>query len=267
MNIVSNVFALLGGLATSAFLLNPTAKAADAVMETPAGYGWYVGAFGGYVWGQGNVEVSDTRFNCDPLFCHNFDDVLKGDVGDGWNAGAVLGAHVMDNLRAEVEVSHSQLKTNSKLDVTVFNGTAFERAESGNDSDHLSSTFILGNLWFDIPFNDRISPYVGGGAGIAHVNGDFGASNNNGTAENFSATISARDWAFAYQLGAGLRFGITDKIMIDAGYRFKGIDSVNLGNPKFCGGAPCGVTVQRSKADGNINIFEHVAQIGVTFDF
>jgi opacity protein-like surface antigen len=40
--------------------------------------------------------------------------------------------------------------------------------------------------------------------------------------------IDDADWGFAYQLGAGIGFGITPNITVDVGYRFKAINNLEL---------------------------------------
>ena len=77
----------------------------------------------------------------------------------------------------------------------------------------------------------------------------------------------ADGWHFAYQLGVGVLIGVTDNIGIDLGYRFKAIPNVDLDDPEFCGGHSCYSPVVDFDADDDLDIHEHVAQIGLTIGF
>ena len=69
--------------------------------------------------------------------------------------GGVLGAQVVEHIRAEIEVSHARLDTKTTATETdVFsilgNPVASETFTARNE-DHLSETFILANVWLAAP--------------------------------------------------------------------------------------------------------------------
>jgi len=249
-------FALVGSVTIAGLLFIPSAKAADisASVQEPSAFGWYVGLFGGAKWADGDFEVFDER-HCG---CYTFEDDFKGDLGDGWIFGGVLGAQITENFRAELEVSHARIDTDSDLHITAYEKGLYAWDEHHHDSDDLSETFIMGNLWFDWPMATWLSPYIGGGAGVAKVNGSFGADDG----YDFSLNVDADDWAFAWQLGAGLRFGLSEHFAIDAGYRFKAINNVEL-DESFCD--IC--YVDGHDGDNDFDIHQHVVQVGVTLGF
>jgi opacity protein-like surface antigen len=218
----------------------------------------------GAKWADGDFDAFDHR-ECDWLLCDiDTDDHFQGDLGNGWIIGGVLGAQITENFRAELEVSHARIDTDSDLDVTIHELGQLDEFDHHHDSDDLKETFIMGNLWFDWPIATWLSPYIGGGAGVAKVDGPFGADDD----EDFRLFVDADDWAFAWQVGAGLRFGVSEHFAFDVGYRFKAINNVEL-DAGFCdGGGICGdFDLVDHDEDDDFDIHEHVVQVGVTFGF
>jgi opacity protein-like surface antigen len=290
MRNVTRAIALLGGLALSGLLFTPAAIAADleAVVEEPAGIGWYVSLFGGPKWGDGEVNIKDIRRENDQcqipylpasfVVCEVLDLVivdsheaaLHGEIDNGFLFGGAIGTQLTENLRAEIEVSHARLDTETDVEYYVRHGGGGGTGYSASDEDRLRELFILANFWFGFPISEMFSPYLGGGIGAAHVDAEFGvqpfAVNDTAPPPTFSASLEADSWNFAYQLGAGVLIGLSENIAIDLGYRFKVIPNVDLDDPKFCDGH-CYPGVEDFKADDDFDIHEHVAQIGITIGF
>ena len=118
-----------------------------------------------------------------------------------------------------------------------------------------------------LPDSLVVPPYIGGGAGIAHVNGEFGVHSFGDPANPFSASIDADDRAFAWQIGAGFAVSLSDRVAIDLGYRFKTITDIDLDDPVFCGGNDCDPPVEEFTADDHFGLHAHVAQVGITLGF
>jgi len=62
-----------------------------------------------------------------------------------------------------------------------------------------------------------ISPYVGGGLGVGFVNVDVDSI------EGVGLDASGDETGFAYQLGGGLMWSLTDNVALDLGYRWRGV--------------------------------------------
>jgi opacity protein-like surface antigen len=82
----------------------------------------------------------------------------------------------------------------------------------------MSALLLLANAYVDIGTWHGITPYVGAGIGGARVKWDtvydpYTTETNPG----------ASNWRFAYALMAGASYCLTDKIILDAGYRFSHI--------------------------------------------
>jgi opacity protein-like surface antigen len=153
--------------------------------------GWYAGVFGGASWPQ-NMD---------------FEDLFELDLDRGFTVGGVFGTHLFnDYLRAEVEGSYSRYDIDECIEDTS------KCAVTDGD---VSAFYLLGNLWFDFNLGG-FSPYLGGGIGAARVDVDT------------STFPDDNDWGFAFQAGAGIRFGLTDALQVDVGYRFKDVPDLSI---------------------------------------
>jgi len=218
---------------TAISLGTTTAQAADMDV-TDSNLNYYVSVFGGVAFANSyghTFAPGPSRYRAK----HKTGFIVGGAVGvDGF---------LMENLRTEVELSYFAFKPKSYVSIPPgFVGI--------NPTGHLSSVNILANAWYDIDLNMGITPYLGGGAGIGFVSNKLTVANGAG------AQYGGSDVGFAFQLGTGFKYDITESIDLDVGYRFRGV----LGTkPKSrIAGFPIG------KGD---DIFVHTVQAGVSFKF
>jgi opacity protein-like surface antigen len=96
-------------------------------------------------------------------------------------------------------------------------------------------TFTI-NYQSDFVFSSgqRVTPFLGGGIGIADVDADVAYFPATATAPTFGVTGS--DTAFVLQSNAGVRFDLSDTIAIDARVRYQRIDGVDLERRFIAGG-------------------------------
>lgn len=134
-------------------------------------------------------------------------------------------------VRADVEVDYSRNKVKG-LTVKTLNGSPVTlTAADGDDicdfleADDCSVTgntirasgsrarqlTALANIWVDLPIGDTVVPYVGGGLGVGGYELD-----GEGKA------------AFAWQLGAGVAFKLSDTIALTADYRYRQLGSTEI---------------------------------------
>jgi opacity protein-like surface antigen len=208
------------------------ANAAD-VEPAPDPFDWYITLFGGV----SSVEDFDVTYEVNG----DLDDA-DGDVdGSGFVFGGAIGTHLTENIRVELEASYSE----SDMDSLDFG--------SGADLDAVDGDFefltVLANLWYDVPLSDDIKPYLGGGAGVAIVDGDIDYTNG-------QTAFDSTEVAFAFQVGAGMRWEVSRDFTLDVGYRFKGIDG-----PSFSGS-----DIGASKADADW-MFSHSLIGGISLGF
>jgi opacity protein-like surface antigen len=209
---------LLSGACAASMLLALTqvAQAADIdVAPEPMGLGWYVSIFGGWSMADDEeITAADTLGN-----------VLNAEIelDDGFMAGVALGAHFNEWLRAEVEVSGHwhDAKGDAVLTTTAVIPDTIPFDLDGDEN----ALFVLANLWIDLPLDEVIRPYIGGGIGFGRLDLDLSMTD---TVGNSYTLIDDSDRGFAYQLGAGVAFDLTENIAVDVGYRYKRINNADL---------------------------------------
>ena len=235
-----NLFKLLAGSAAVALIVATPTLAADLIVDVPvsepvavADTGWYLSVFGGAQWST--AEADDGSAANGQFF--DFDSDI------GWQFGVALGARFTDNLRGEVELSSGAVGLS---DVTISGGPApgpFDNDTYPIADGSASTTYLLGNLWFDIDTGSGFTPYIGGGLGAAYVSAQ-------GTLPVGSVDLSG--WGLAYQVGAGVKVDVADNIALDLGYRYKAVVDAEL---------------EGGGDDAVVNIGSHVVQVGLTFGF
>jgi opacity protein-like surface antigen len=209
----------------------PTAQAADA----------YVSMFGGgsFLEKPHMSGVSKTHTTTTLFF------TSKQSVDTSFKTGYVLGGNVgvdWGTFRTEVELgfhhnksaSKAHLKTSYSVNGYAFDGTTYSSTsrDATVASDlKLSAWSLMANAWYDfhdiLPYG--ITPYVGGGIGFAQVK-----------ISGMLDTIKLHEkdsTVFAWQIGSGVSFPITNSMKLFADYRYFAADSVPLKlSPGFHGG-------------------------------
>ena len=215
---------LLATVAVAALIL-------AAPQASAGGYKPYVSVFGGASVLTKNPHGGSTG---DPNY--SFDYLMNN---PGYIIGGAVGVDWGNQIRTEIELSHARW-TSDKYHTShnTFDGS------SGTNpaSTFQSATYLLGNAWYDLGYGSQITPYVGGGLGIGWAHIDQGGS--------YIWDASG----LAFQLGAGLRFNVSDHLSIDAGYRFKDIVGLNYG-----------ASGQYTITD--TSLASHNFQIGLTYQF
>ena len=189
---------LLAGVAVSAMLLAAPQASAN-------GYKPYVSVFGG-----ASVLTQNPHIDYSTSGLYSYDILMNS---PGYVIGGAVGVEWGNHVRTELELSHARWSSDKYRYYdhhTVDGGTTDYSSGAA-----VSATYLLGNAWLDLNQGSRITPYIGGGAGIGWAN--LGAFQTNYSGYDFSAT------GFAFQLGAGVRINVSDKVVIDAGYRYKDI--------------------------------------------
>lgn len=139
---------------------------------------------------SGTALAADSYAPVDVVTMSNW--YLRGDAGWSWlnggdksDNGFLLGGGVgyqfNDNLRADLRGDYAGI---------------------GDEHAHFGS--ILGNVYFDIPTQTVVTPYVGAGIGY----GWSGVKGNNHD-------------GVAYALMAGMEVSLTENVSADIGYRFR----------------------------------------------
>lgn len=206
--------ALLASVAAAALSLGmATARAAD-IEPVAESASWYVSFFGGATW----LDDVDTRYDFGA-------DRERNEAGTerGMIIGGAIGTWLTDDLRVEFEVAYSDNRVDS-----VHYESENNQVDGVYDATGYSRTLtFMGNIWYDVPVSDWVTPYIGGGAGIAFIDGETRYLDNGEKPYDSSET------GLAFQAGAGLRFAVLDNVTLDVGYRLRGVEGVKFGDSDF----------------------------------
>ena len=219
---------LLSTASAAAIVLGVVAAAEPAKangLDNVFGDNWYVTVFGGGAFSFGHANY--------------YGYVYDIQVKDGFTVGGVIGTHVAPGVRFEREISYVD---NNHDEIRV------DTIDPYDDLDGDTGTiFLLANLWKDLHLGP-LSPYFGAGIGTAFVNSE-GEFDGIGGGESWDDTAIA----FAAQIGGGVRFGLTDRLAVDAGYRFKAaVDASFDGSGIY-------------DENGAFTFYSHIAQVGLTY--
>jgi opacity protein-like surface antigen len=222
---------LLAASVAAASLVAAPALAADLIVDAPmapmtvAEADWYVSLFAGGVW----TSAIHTDFGADVAVTSD----------PGYTLGIAVGTHVFENLRGEVELSYGRVEAN---DVSYDGGPA-DPVEGP-----ISALYLLGNLWYELDIGSGVKPYIGGGLGAGYATADTFFNGN-------IYGYGPGGVGFAYQVGAGVTFDVSDSMSVDVGYRYKNILGVDFDDNDGSG----------VYEDGDVS--SHVLQAGLTFKF
>ena len=174
------------------------------------GSGWYLRGDVGYVL---NDPFRNDVFGNDPIysFSEKFNPVTAS-IGMGYNW--------TDYFRTELNVGFLP-GGRSNLDyLTVDGGGVVVSDVSVGTKNELWTGMV--NAYADLGTFVGVTPYVGAGVGVVYNKRSFSAS------ENFADPIfvdtnytdTERHFDFAYSLGAGLNYAVTQNVSVDLGYEY-----------------------------------------------
>ena len=83
--------------------------------------------------------------------------------------------------------------------------------EFGTTKAKMENNSVMLNAYYDIDTGTKLTPYVGAGIGMARLKGSI---------KGDDANASKSKTTFAWQVGAGVSYAMTDNLALDAGYRY-----------------------------------------------
>ena len=205
------------------FAVSMVALAFAAVPYAHAGDGMYVsGSLGMNI--PNDSDITDSAY---PGF------VATVEADNGWAFGMAVG-YALQNFRVEAEFSYLA----NDIDTVEAYGYSFD------STGDVTAAVGLINGYFDIPVNAKFKPFVTAGLGLAKVEiNDFNVTGSG--VENWSDD----DVVFAWQVGAGAGYAVTDNVILEAKYRY-----IQTSDPEFDDGS----TMEYSG---------HVILLGVRYHF
>jgi opacity protein-like surface antigen len=166
---------------------------------------------GPYVSGFAGISVPRDTNVTTSSFPDTFNDRVEFDPGAyvGGTGGFDFGY-----LRLEGELSYRY----SEIEAITDKNAGFQfRNVDGN----LGAFAMMANAYFDLHNASPVTPYLGGGIGMAilHLSDTFGVDPQGGGDFLYAEEDDA---VFAYQVGAGLEIALNPILSLDVGYRYFG---------------------------------------------
>ena len=138
----------------------------------------------------------------------------------GWAIGGAVGYALPTGLRLEAEVAYREVSLDELkiaedggLGVALV-GAPLNGVTTPADGRETALS-VMGNIWYDIDTGTPLTPYLGGGIGFARIPLDE-------VSVGGVEIVNDRDTVFAYQLGVGLAYALTDHVSVTVDYRFFG---------------------------------------------
>jgi opacity protein-like surface antigen len=195
----------------------------QVVEQAPAtpdvGYGgWYIRGDLGYRKSdfRGADYVTYGAEDCgpcgSPVAVPGSNSFSSGDLKGGFSVGGGIGYKVSKYFRTDLTLDYWAK--------TKFTGSTTDGIETSTDTSKMGALLMLANAYADLGTWHGITPYVGAGIGGAYLKWDDLHNQFPGVDDRHSG---GKGWRFAYALMAGASYCLTDKMMLDAGYRFSHI--------------------------------------------
>jgi len=126
------------------------------------------------------------------------------------------------------------------------------------------------NTYYDFRNSTPITPYIGAGLGMAFINSKGNFTFDDGVfdpAEHIGISMGSKTSTnFAWNIGAGVAYDITDYISLDLGYRFAGLGKAETKSASGDNGWPVNPDILTAKAKTR-DVYMHQVMLGLRFTF
>lgn len=140
------------------------------------------------------------------------------DKDDGFGFGLAFGNDFSYStaypIRLEAEyIYHGESKFKKGPSIIELNGL-----QHASQSFKIKAHTLMVNGFYDINIDSVITPYVGGGLGMAYLKSSYSSNVVNGAPINVNT--SNNDWSFAWNIGGGVSYALDNQMSLDFGYRY-----------------------------------------------
>ena len=144
-------------------------------------------------------------------------DYSQNTTGGGVFVGFDFYPHYQVPVRAEIEYA---IRTNTSTSWDVKNVLPEGASADLKGQWNLQTLFL--NAYWDLHNDSAFTPYIGAGIGMGFIDSKYEPSIGfNG--ESASESYSDMQTVFAWNVGAGVSYAITDALSADLAYRFVGL--------------------------------------------
>lgn len=162
--LISAAVLLASGFAASAAdMYGGSIKDGPMMVPMSAPSGWYLRGDGAWAsYDAGDVSVVDLGLVNPPSHI----DTFSGDTDSGWSVGGGVGRYFGNGFRGDLTLEY---RTSTEV-----SGTAEATCCTLATQTEFDGVVGLANLYYDFNRGGRITPYIGGGIGFAHLSTDGG---------------------------------------------------------------------------------------------
>jgi opacity protein-like surface antigen len=198
------------------------------------------------------------------------DAFVKGSRNDHAFGGALAIGYDFDKkfqipVRTELEYSMFSEVSGKKSEMDASDFPDIYR-DTVKQTLHIQTLFV--NVYYDFHNSTSFTPYIGGGLGLAFIRakGNWDWINTTapplirGVDYNSHSAGAKNATNFAWNVGAGVAYAITDTISVDLGYRFSGLGGAKS-EWKWHDGGGAGFRVKTK------DIYMHQVLFGLRFTF
>ena len=248
--------------------------------------GWYMGLNMPLMFIDDTDSTSSGSFS-QPQGMVEYTATVRTEHDTGFKLGGMLGRQLGSGFRIEGEIFMARAEV-SKLTHSSITVPALSFTLPGELPIPVSGTAeqlgAMVNLWYDFGTGDSWTPYVGGGLGLIRIdqsglryetgavaeavaNALIQAQVPPGTPpalrpppvelpEGTVPALSTTDTAFAYQVGAGISFALSDSTLLQIGYRLQMVDGLSYSGSN---------AVAMVSSETNLRI--HFLELGIRYRF
>lgn len=164
-------------------------------------------------------------------------DSVKTHLSVGADSGTLrIGDETDDTFGGSIAVGYDfdkrfGIPIRAELEYAGFSEAEAKKTyRDGGDSHKLKQTFTIQtlfvNAYWDIDTGTQFTPYIGAGAGMGFIRTKLRYNGEDAAFTWGASTGSKTVTNFAWNVGAGVGYDITDNWTVDVGYRFVGLGSV-----------------------------------------
>ena len=194
----------------------------------------YLKLDGGYNIGSGSMS---NEYKLDSLGGENkteasnqFNGKVKNSIrATGATTNLGLGYYVTDNIRSEVNLGISNSKSTSSIQKFEFEEPHNQTTNILKDNTYQNKIFskesvLTANLYYDFINKTKFTPYVMSGVGLLKEKDKIDYTTKVDVVEPFGRSIGSvkkTSTSFVYQVGVGAGYELSDKVLLDLGYKLK----------------------------------------------